>query len=115
MPGSLLYDFGDAIRSGASSAADDEADLNKVHFKFDIYKACTEGMMKALGDSINTEEIKGLPYSAFLMTFECVIIFLADYIDGDIYFKTDYENHNLVRAKNQFKLCQDMVEVFKLK
>ena len=115
MPGSLLYDFGDAIRSGASSAAEDEADLSKVNFKLEMYEAYVRGTMKALGDSITAEEIEGLPYGAFLMTFECGMRFLTDYLDGDTYFKIDYEDHNLVRTKNQFKLCQDMIDIFKLK
>ena len=115
MPGSELYDFGDAIRTGATTAAEDEADLSKVNFRLDMYEAYVKGTMKALGDCIVVQEIEGLPYGAFLMTFECGVRFLADYLDGDIYFKTAYETHNLVRAKNQFKLCEDMKKVFDLK
>lgn len=108
MPGSMLYDFGDSIRFGASTAPEDEKDLTKVHFDINLFKAYTEGFCSALGDSITAEERKLLPYSAYLMTMECGMRFLADYIDGDTYFATKYPEHNLVRCRTQFKLAYEM-------
>ncbi len=108
MPGLSLYDFGDAIRSGAVTAAEDEKDLSKVHIDIDLYKAYTEGYLSAAGKSITEEEAKHLAFSAKLLTFECGMRFLTDYLDGDIYFHTDYAEHNLVRAKNQFALVADI-------
>lgn len=108
MPGSMLYDFGDSIRFGASTAPEDEKDLSKVHFDIELFKAYAQGFCSALGESITEEERKLLPYSAYLMTMECGMRFLADYIDGDIYFATKYPDHNLVRCRTQFKLAYEM-------
>lgn len=108
MPGSLLYDFGDAIRFGASSAAEDETDLDKVYVKVDMFDAFAKGYIRGLGGSVTETEIKMLPVGAFMITFEQGIRFLTDYIDGDTYFRTEYPNHNLDRARNQFKLVADM-------
>lgn len=107
MPGSLLYDFGDAIRFGASSAKEDEADLTKVAFRLDLFEVYAEGFLKHIG-KIEESERENLAFSALLMTYECGIRFLADYLSGDTYFRTAYPEHNLVRAKNQFKLAADM-------
>lgn len=108
MPGSMLYDFGDAIRFGASTAAEDEKDLSKVHFDISLFKAFSEGFCGVIKDSITPREHELLPYSAYLMTMECGMRFLADYIDGDIYFATKYPEHNLVRCRTQFKLAYEM-------
>lgn len=112
MPGSALYDFGDSIRFGANTAAEDETDLNKVSLNLDFFRAYTEGYLETAGDSLTKTEIEMLPFAAKLLTFECGMRFLADYINGDIYFKTEYPDHNLVRAKNQFKLVEDIEENF---
>lgn len=108
MPGSLLYDFGDALRSGASTGAEDEKDLSKVWFDTELFEAFTRGFLEELKDSITEKELELLPFSAILMTYECGSRFLADYISGDVYFKTDYADHNLDRARTQFKLVWDM-------
>lgn len=110
MPGLSLYDFGDAIRSGATTAAEDEADLSKVHFDLELFRQYTAGYLAAAGESLTAHEIDLLPFSAVLMTLECGMRFLTDFIDGDVYFKTTYPEHNLVRARNQFKLVADMEE-----
>ena len=108
MPGSMLFDFGDSIRFGASTAAEDEKDLTKVHFDIELFKAYAEGYCGAVKDSITEREAELLPYGAYLMTIECGMRFLADYLSGDTYFKTSRKNHNLDRARNQFKLVSDM-------
>lgn len=108
MPGSMLYDFGDSIRFGASTAAEDEKDLSKVHFDIELFKAYADGFCSAVKDSITSKERELLPYSAYLMTMECGMRFLADYIDGDTYFATKYPEHNLVRCRTQFALAYEM-------
>lgn len=108
MPGLALYDFGDSIRFGANTAAEDEADLSKVSLSLEYFKAYAEGFLSMAGEALTDKEKELLAFSAKLMTFECGMRFLADYIDGDTYFKTSYPEHNLVRAKNQFKLVSDM-------
>ena len=108
MPGSMLYDFGDSIRFGASTAAEDELDLDKVSMDINLFTEYARGYLEELGDSITEEELKLLPMSAKLMTLECGIRFLSDYLDGDNYFKIHREHHNLDRARTQFKLVWDM-------
>lgn len=108
MPGSLLYDYGDSLRFGASTAAEDEQDLDKVRFDLDYFRAYTEAYLEELGDSLTPTEIELLPFSAKLMTLECGMRFLADHIDGDHYFRIHRENHNLDRCRTQFKLVADM-------
>lgn len=108
MPGLSLYDFGDSIRSGATTALEDEADLSKVNFDLNLYEHYTKGFLESVGDFLTENEIAYLPFSAKLMTFECGMRFLMDYLNGDIYFKIHRENHNLDRARNQFKLVSDM-------
>lgn len=108
MPGSVLYDYGDAIRFGASSAAEDETDLDKVYVRTDLFDAFTGGFIEGLGGSLTEAELRALPMGAWMMTFEVGIRFLADYLNGDVYFRTHYPTHNLDRARNQFKLVADM-------
>lgn len=108
MPGLTAFDFGDSIRAGATTAAEDEADLSKVHFSMELFKAYTEGFLGAAGKALTETEIRTLPVGAKLMTLEVGMRFLADYINGDVYFKTQYPEHNLVRARNQFHLVKDM-------
>lgn len=104
MPGSALYDFGDALRVGGSTAAEDETDLDKVDFSIDAFVNFTKGYLSEVGRFLTDKEIELLPLSVKLMIFECGIRFLTDYLNGDVYFKIHRENHNLERAKNQFKL-----------
>ncbi len=108
MPGSMLYDFGDAIRFGASTAREDEPDLSKVHLSLELFEAFAQGFVGAVKDSITPKEGELLPYSAYLMTMECGMRFLTDYLNGDIYFATQYPEHNLVRARTQFRLASEM-------
>ena len=108
MPGSMLFDFGDSIRFGASTAAEDEKDLTKVHFDIELFKAYAEGYCSAVKDSITAREAELLPYGAYLMTIECGMRFLADYLAGDTYFATKYPGHNLVRCRTQIRLASEM-------
>ncbi len=112
MPGSMLYDFGDSIRFGASTAAEDEKELDKVHFSVELFKAYAEGYCSAVKDSITKKEAELLPYGAYLMTIECGMRFLTDYLSGDTYFATKYAGHNLVRCRTQLKLAKEMQENF---
>lgn len=108
MPGLALYDFGDSIRFGANTADEDERDLDKVNLDLDYFKAYAEGFLSEAGSAFNQCEIDNLAFAAKMMTFECGMRFLTDYLNGDTYFKTEYPEHNLVRARNQFKLVADM-------
>lgn len=108
MPGSLLYDYGDALRFGAASASEDETDLSGVFFRRENIAAFTRGFLDSLGGSLTERERELLPFSIKLMTLECGIRFLTDHIRGDVYFKTDHPGHNLARARNQFALVADI-------
>jgi hypothetical protein len=108
MPGSALYDFGDAIRFGASSALEDEADLSKVYFRTDMFEAFAGGYIKGAGGAMTENEIKSLPMGAYIITLETGMRFLTDYLENDVYFRIEYENHNLIRARNQLKLVYDL-------
>ena len=108
MPGLSLYDFGDAIRSGAATAAEDETDLSKMSMSLELYEAYTKGYLSAAGESLTPLEIEYLPFSAKLLSLECGMRFLTDYLDGDVYFKTKYPEHNLIRCRTQFKLVEDI-------
>ncbi len=108
MPGLSLYDFGDSIRSGANTANEDEADLSKVHIDLNLFEKYVDGYLSETADSLNDAEIDNLAFGAKLMTLECGMRFLTDYLNGDKYFRTAYPEHNLVRTRNQFKLIEDM-------
>ncbi len=108
MPGLSLYDFGDSIRSGAVTSDENEKDLSKYGLDIELFKSYTEGFLSEAGHALNEEEIKNLAFSAKLMTLECGVRFLTDYLNGDTYFKTDYPEHNLVRCRTQFKLVDDI-------
>lgn len=110
MPGSVLADFGDSIRFGASSAAEDETDLDKVYVRLEMFDAFAKGFIQGLDHSLTEQEILSLPMGAYILTLETGIRFLTDYLNGDTYFRTSYEQHNLDRARNQFKLVADMEE-----
>lgn len=108
MPGSALYDFGDALRMGASTGAEDEVDLDLVNFDSKAFESFAKGYLSEMKDKLSEKEIELLPFSAKLLTYECGIRFLADYLNGDTYFKIHREHHNLDRARNQFKLVEDI-------
>lgn len=108
MPGLAANDFGDSIRFGASTAAEDELDLAKVTMSLDLFKAYMEGFLGACGKNLSPLEIETLPMGAKLMTLECGVRFLTDYLEGDTYFRIHREHHNLDRCRTQFKLVADM-------
>ncbi len=108
MPGLVHYDFGDSIRFGAATAAEDETDLSKVEMDIKLFETFTDGFLSSCGDRLTETEINYLAFSAKLITYECGIRFLTDYLNGDTYFKTDYEGQNLDRCRMQFKLVSDM-------
>ena len=108
MPGSLCYDFGDAIRFGCNTSTEDDKDLTRVNFDINLFKTFAEGYLKSIGNGITVAEIRELAFSAILMTYECGMRFLTDHLDGDKYFRIARENHNLDRARTQFKLIEDM-------
>ena len=108
MPGSMLYDFGDSIRFGASSAAEDEKDLSKVYCVPELYEEYASGFLGEMKDSITDEEIANLHNGAIMMTLECGMRFLTDYLEGDTYFRTHYAGQNLDRTRTQLTLVKDM-------
>ena len=112
MPGLAANDFGDSIRFGASTAEEDEKDLEKVHFDIHLYELYVKGYLEMAKDVLTPAEIESLPWGARLMTLECGMRFITDYLQGDVYFKTAYPEHNLVRARTQFKLVKEMEEQF---
>lgn len=112
MPGSICYDFGDSIRFGCNPAAEDEKDLTKVNFDINLFEQYVKGYLSALGQSITPIEKENLAFGAILMTYECGMRFLADYLDGDIYFRVKRDGHNLDRARTQFKLIEDMEKAY---
>ena len=108
MPGSALYDYGDSIRFGASTGAEDEKNLDLVNCDMGLFEIYTKGYVEGCGGSLSEKEIRMLPMGAKLMTLECGMRFLADYLQGDVYFKIHRPEHNLDRARTQFKLVADM-------
>ena len=110
MPGLSAYDFGDGVRFGASSAAEDEKDLDQVWLKLDMYQAFLEGYLDACGHALTPKEIEVLPLGAKIITAELAMRFLKDYLDGDVYFKIDYPTQNLDRCRTQLKLVADIHE-----
>ena len=108
MPGSVLYDFGDSIRFGASSADEDERDLSKVYMDLNLFEAYTKGFLSACGNSLTAKEKEMLPIGAIMMTLECGMRFLTDHLNGDTYFRISREGHNLDRSRTQMTLVKDM-------
>jgi len=108
MPGSLLFDYGDGIRSTASNAKEDETDLSKVYLDLDLFKAYTDGYLSEMAPYMTYEEVSLMAESIRIITLELAIRFLNDYINGDTYFKTSYPKHNLDRARNQLALVVDI-------
>ncbi|WP_461815952.1 phosphotransferase enzyme family protein [Faecalimonas sp.] len=108
MPGLAMNDFGDSIRFGASTAAEDEQDLSKVNCDMGLFEIYTKGYIEGCGGRLTQKEIEMLPMGAKVMTFECGMRFLTDYLEGDHYFKIHREGHNLDRCRTQFKLVEDM-------
>ena len=112
MPGLSINDFGDSIRFGANHSKEDEKDLSKVNFDIELYEVYTRGFLEGAQGSLTPAELEYLPWGARLMTLECGIRFLTDYLDGDHYFRIHYPEQNLDRCRTQFKLVRDMEEQF---
>ncbi len=112
MPGLSINDFGDSIRFGANHSAEDEKDLSKVNFDLPLFEVYTRGFLKGCGGVLTQAEIDYLPWGAKLMTLECGIRFLTDYLEGDHYFAIHRPEHNLDRCRTQFKLVADMEKVW---
>lgn len=108
MPGSSLYDYGDAIRFCASTAAEDEEDLSKISLDMEAFRLFTEGFLSETNGFLTEEELRNLPLGVMVITCELAMRFLTDYIDGDLYFKVNSPEHNLIRARAQMKLLTDM-------
>ena len=108
MPGVCHYDYGDAIRYGASSTDEDEKNLEKVQLDMNLYELFTKGFLEETREMLTPLEIELLPLGAKMMAMECGMRFLTDYLEGDVYFKINYPEHNLDRARNQIKLASDM-------
>lgn len=111
MPGFMCYDVGDAIRTGANRAAEDEKDLSKVALNPEIYKAFIKGFLSEVKDFLTEAEYSTIPFGPKLLAYEQAVRFLDDYLAGDIYYKIEYAEHNLVRAKAQAKLLESMDEL----
>ncbi len=108
MPGFSVTDFGDSIRFGANTGAEDEKDLSKIDLDMEKFRIYAKGFIEGCGGRLPKEEIELLPEGALMMTLECGMRFLADYLDGDTYFRTAYPEHNLVRCRTQIKLASAM-------
>ncbi len=108
MPGLSIFDFGDSIRFGASTGAEDEKDLSKVSLSLELFELYTKGFLEGCGGKLTDKEVRMLPMGARLMTMENGIRFLTDYLEGDVYFHISYPEHNLDRCRTQFKLAADM-------
>lgn len=108
MPGIVHYDFGDAIRTICNTAAEDEQDLSRVNFNIEYYKAYSKGFLEQMQNTLTPVELENLPLAAKTMIFIMGLRFLTDYLNNDVYYKTKYSEHNLDRAKNQFKLIESL-------
>lgn len=108
MPGLAVNDFGDSIRFGASTAAEDEQDLSKVACDLELFELYTKGFIEGCQGKLTETELDHLPTGAMVMTYECGMRFLTDYLEGDHYFKIHRPNHNLDRCRTQFQLVKDM-------
>lgn len=107
MGGYAHYDFGDGIRTSVNLSDEDEADLSKVCFDLEIFEAFSAGYLEAVRDLLTPKEIETLPYAALLFPFIMGVRFLTDYISGDVYYKIQYPDQNLRRARNQLRLAQE--------
>ena len=108
MPGSVLYDFGDSVRLGAATAAEDERDLSKVGFDLGLFDRLAQGYLDSARDFLTPAETELLAFSGLLLTLECGIRFLTDHLNGDVYFRIHRDGHNLDRARTQFKMAAEM-------
>jgi len=112
MPGSILFDIGDTFRSLFTGANEDSNDLSLIKVDFEVFRHYVRSYLKEMKNEITPRELELIPYSAFLLAVECGMRFLEDYLRGDIYFRTKYETHNLVRCRTQFKLGREVEQNF---
>lgn len=110
MPNFIFSDYGDFLRTGANTGEEDDKDLDRINFDMEIFKAFTEGYLKGASSFLTDIEIENLPYAAALFPYMQCVRFLTDYINGDMYYKIKYPEHNLVRTRAQFKLLQSVEE-----
>lgn len=110
MPSYIFSDYGDFLRTGANTGAEDDPDLDKVNFNMEIFEAFTKGYLESARSFLLPVEIENLPYAAALFPYMQCVRFLTDYLNGDTYYKIQYPEHNLVRTKAQFKLLQSVEE-----
>ena len=108
MPGYSVTDFGDSIRFGANTAAEDETDLSKISLDLNLFRVYAKGFLEGCNGSLTDTELELLPEGAMMMTLECGLRFLTDHLEGDVYFRIHRENHNLDRARNQLALAKDI-------
>ncbi|MDD6309321.1 MAG: aminoglycoside phosphotransferase family protein [Clostridia bacterium] len=110
MPGSVLYDYGDAVRFGACTTVEDEPDIEKIDLDMHLFRLFTDGFVSEIASTLTENEIRYLPLGIKVITCELAMRFLTDYINGDVYFKTHYPGHNLVRARAQMRLLEVVEE-----
>ena len=110
MPSFVFSDFGDFLRTAACTAAEDEPDTSKISFNMEIFKSFAKGYIESAGGFLTDMEKKNLPYAACMFPFMQAVRFLADYLNGDVYYKTKYIDHNFVRARAQMALFQSAME-----
>lgn len=110
MPGSLLYDFGDSVRFAANHTAEDDEDLSNVWLDLSLFEEFSKGFLFGIGDAITEKEKSLLPMSVFVLTYELALRFMTDYLNGDVYFKLKYPEHNIVRTRAQIRLMEDIDE-----
>lgn len=110
MPAFVFSDFGDFLRSAANTAAEDEPDLDKIHFNMPVFQSFAKGYLESAGKFLTPLEIEMLPYAVMLFPYMQAVRFLTDYLDGDLYYQTRYAEHNYVRTLAQYKLYQETVK-----
>ncbi len=110
MPGSVLYDFGDMVRTFTSPVEEDETDLSKVTMRIEIFEKLVQGYLFDLSSVLTKIELDNLIYGAMVITYEQIVRFLTDYINGDIYYSTKYDEHNLVRTRTQIALLESIIK-----
>ncbi len=112
MPGYVAYDFGDAIRTIVNTANEDEKDLSKINVNMELFEGFAKGFLAEAKDNLNDDEIESLAYGCILLPFIMGVRFLTDYIDGDNYYKIHFPEHNIQRARAQFRLVERLIENF---
>lgn len=110
MPGSYLYDYGDALRSLFTGEYEDSKDLSKIGINYPLFEMYTKGYLSEMKGVLNDKEVNLLTFSVYLLTAELALRFLTDYLNGDVYFKVAYPEHNLVRARTQLKLANEIYD-----